>query len=260
MHSQLLQAFSAFAADPRADELTALILINQLLFPDLNTAALRSSLNELESAYRPPQPPWRFLAEQGFSGNVDDYGSLENSRLDRLLETRRGIPISLAVLLIHLARQAGLAADGINFPGHFLVRVDGRLIDPFQMEETTEAACLAGLPESAPRGAGAFDVAGPPAILLRMLNNLKFAFVGATAWDRALDVLDAQLALAPEEPALHLERGEYWSRLGVISSARDAFAEAERLSAGGMDPRLVEIGRVARDRLRGLAGENDVLH
>jgi regulator of sirC expression with transglutaminase-like and TPR domain len=128
------------------------------------------------------------------------------------------------------------------------------------MEETTEAACLAGLPESAPRGTDAFDVAGPPAILLRMLNNLKGAFVGSMAWHRALDILDAQLALVPEEPGLHLERGEYWSRLGVISSARDGFAEAARLTADRIEPRLVEIRRLARDRLHGLAGEDDVLH
>lgn len=260
MHQQLLQAFSAFAADPEADELAALILINRLLEPELDTAALRGSLSELESAYRPTQPPWMFLAEQGFGGNNDDYGSLDNSRLDRLLETRTGIPITLAVLLIHLARQAGLGAEGINFPGHFLARVDGLLIDPFRMQETTEEACLAGLSESAPRGGDVFDVAGPPAILLRMLNNLKFAFVSAMAWDRALDVLDAQLALVPEEPGLHLERGEYWSRMGVISSARDAFAEAERLTVDRVEPRLVEVRRLARDRLHGLAGENDVLH
>jgi len=237
-----------------------MILVNRLLAPELDIAHVRSSLSELESAYRPPQSPWEFLEEQGFGGNGDDYGALDNSRLDRLLETRSGIPISLAVLLIHLARRVGFTAEGINFPGHFLVRVDGRLIDPFKMQETTEDACLAGLPESAPRGADAFDVAGAPAILLRMLNNLKFAFVGAMAWHRALDVLDAQLTLVPEEPGLHLERGEYWSRLGVISSARDGFAEAERLAADRIEPRLVEIRRLARDRLHGLAGENDVLH
>ncbi len=76
-----------------------------------------------------------FYKESGFAGNVNDYYSPDNSFIHRVLETRRGIPISLAVLLIELAGHVGLNANGISFPGHFLVAVnlhDGTvIIDPF---------------------------------------------------------------------------------------------------------------------------------
>ena len=76
-----------------------------------------------------------FFDTARFAGNAEDYYSPDNSYLHRVLETRRGIPITLSVVLLELARHIGLDADGVSFPGHFLVRVKlgGGLvvIDPF---------------------------------------------------------------------------------------------------------------------------------
>jgi len=261
VEASLEQAFASFAADPQADELSALLLVNRLLAPALDLAQVRIGLQRLERALPPAQPPWRFLREQGFQGNESDYGSLDNSRLDRLLATRRGIPISLAVLLIHVARLAGHHAEGVNFPGHFLVRVDAHLIDPFHMLETTERACLEGRAELVGQpGEALFQVAAPAAMLIRMLNNLKLAFAGSMAWHRALDVVDAQIILLPDEPGLRLERGDFWRRLGVVSAARDSYQEASRLTQGAQDLRLQEISKAVLARLRNLDGESDVVH
>ena len=64
-----------------------------------------------------------FFHELGFAGNVNNYYDRRNSLLPAVLESRRGIPITLAVLYMEMAGQAGLAAHGISFPGHFLVKV-----------------------------------------------------------------------------------------------------------------------------------------
>ncbi|MEX1361933.1 MAG: transglutaminase-like domain-containing protein, partial [Nannocystaceae bacterium] len=74
---------------------------------------------------RPPSPAARaivsLLAERGFQGDGDHYEDPANSLLDRVIERGRGLPISLSVLAIHLARHAGVPLQGVGFPGHFLV-------------------------------------------------------------------------------------------------------------------------------------------
>ena len=82
-----------------------------------------------------------FFDELGFSGNLNNYYDPDNSYLHVMLRTRRGIPISLAVLWLELAQSIGLRAQGVSFPGHFLVKVrlpypnEGQVvIDPFMGE------------------------------------------------------------------------------------------------------------------------------
>ncbi len=79
-----------------------------------------------------------FFEELGFRGNVNNYYDPDNSFISQVLKTRQGIPISLAVLWLEVAWGVGLKATGVNFPGHFLIKVqlsspnDGQvIIDPF---------------------------------------------------------------------------------------------------------------------------------
>ena len=58
-----------------------------------------------------------------FSGNREHYDDPRNSFLNEVLDRRTGIPISLAIVYLEVARRAGLHVDGVNFPGHFLLRV-----------------------------------------------------------------------------------------------------------------------------------------
>jgi regulator of sirC expression with transglutaminase-like and TPR domain len=118
-----------------------------------------------------------FFDTARFAGNAEDYYSPDNSYLHRVLETRQGIPITLSIVLLELARHIGLDADGVSFPGHFLVRVKlgGGLvvIDPFtgdslsreelERRSTGFGASLAQLLKPASRRE----------ILRRMLRNLE---------------------------------------------------------------------------------------
>ena len=71
-----------------------------------------------------------FYDELGFAGNVNNYDDPQNSFIHCVISTRRGIPITLAVLWLELAKELGLKASGVSFPGHFLMKID--LPDPHE--------------------------------------------------------------------------------------------------------------------------------
>lgn len=81
----------------------------------------------------------------GIGGNVDDYDDPDNSYLNRVLASRRGIPISLSILWMEVGRRAGMEMQGVGLPGHFVVYAAGQLVDPFHYGEAIgfdEAASL----------------------------------------------------------------------------------------------------------------------
>ena len=258
MRESLLDDVRRFSNDPEADEFAAAMLVNRALEDNLDSLALQHRVQRLVVDCSEPVRPWLYLSQLGFGGNQASYNSLENSRLDWLLEQRRGIPISLGVLLIQVARSLGLEAVGINFPGHFLVRIGEQLVDPFRMTETSESECLAGLGEAGGQlsPAEVFRQASPMAVLLRMLNNLKYQFAQRGEWHRSLDMVDLQLAVEPDNPRLLVERGELWWRLGGIGAARDTLERALSLADG----RDEDVVKLARQRLHDLGSDDGVLH
>ncbi len=144
--------------------------------------------------------------EERFSGNRAHYDDFRNSLLNLVLERRVGIPITLALVYIEVARRAGLDASGVAFPGHFLVRVaggpDALILDPFNGgAEVDDAGCQALLA----RHAGP-DVALEPAMLrpctprqflARMLNNLKRTYVEWRSFPQARWVTELLLTTEP---------------------------------------------------------------
>jgi regulator of sirC expression with transglutaminase-like and TPR domain len=124
-----------------------LLLISRLHAPDLDTAACAARLDRMAEDLMLRLDPGdgvdaliaglaRYVHhEQGFSANTDDYYDIANSYLHTLLETRRGIPISLSCLYLLLAQRLHLPFYGVGMPGHFLVRYnDGhetRIVDPY---------------------------------------------------------------------------------------------------------------------------------
>jgi regulator of sirC expression with transglutaminase-like and TPR domain len=144
-----------------------------------------------------------YRVEQGFAGNLVDYYHPDNSYIHRVLETRRGIPISLAVILIELAGHIGLDAHGVSFPGHFLVRIDlfdGMVvIDPFagaslDLEEIETRAAPHGFELQA-----LLTPAPPARILARMLNNLHAIFAERGASEH-LERIETRLRWLAELP------------------------------------------------------------
>ncbi len=162
-----------------------------------------------------------FFHDLSFGGNVNDYYDPDNSYLNAVLRTRRGIPISLAVLWMELAHGLDLQARGVGFPGHFMLKVTlpkGQVvIDPFTGKSLSREELSERLePYKRSNGlVGDFDVplglylqpASPREIIGRMLRNLKEVHRAQEDWQRAIAVQDRLVALFPEAWGEHRDRG-----------------------------------------------------
>lgn len=149
----------------------------------------------------------RFLfEEQGFHGSRTQYYDASNSYLNEVIDDREGLPITLSVLYMELARRVGLKAEGVGLPGHFIVRVhldDGqsRLVDVFERgQELTEAACRQRVGEiTGLKWNDAYlDPQPAEAIIVRMLRNLNRVANGAQDWEAGLRYTRAILAIEPD--------------------------------------------------------------
>lgn len=175
-----------------------------------------------------------FYQELGFAGNVNDYYDPGNSLLGTVLRTRRGIPITLAVLYIEFANAIGLDACGVSFPGHFLVKLhmpEGEVvIDPFTGQSLSREQLdelLApyrrrhGLEGDFEMPLGLFlQAAEPREVLARMLRNLKEIHRSAGDWSRLVAVMNRLVVLLPDAWEERRDRGLAHAELGNRDAAR----------------------------------------
>jgi regulator of sirC expression with transglutaminase-like and TPR domain len=201
----------------------------------------------------------------GFSGNSDDYYDPRNSYLNEVLDRRTGIPITLAVLYMEIGRMIGLRLEGISFPGHFLVRLrvgKGTLVlDPFsggvpQSEKDLRERLKRVIPRAAaggvPVGKLPLDQFLEPAskrqILARLLRNLKGIYREADKPERALEVLNRMILVAPESAVELRDRGLVYQRLEcwrpALNDLRDYLERApEALDAEEMRAKVMELSQ-----------------
>lgn len=207
----------------------------------------------------------------GYDGDRVTYDDMANANLVRVIDRKRGLPVALGLIYIHAGRANGWAVSGVNFPGHFLVRLNGMvqggpppvMIDPFSGgqvlgEDDVESllARVRGLEDDAdglPTRAD-LDTALAPvsarAVLLRLQNNIYTRALQARDTKRANAILARMTAIAPRDPALWLERGRLDGELGNLMSARAAFARAAELALAEGRTQIVREARAAGDRLR----------
>jgi regulator of sirC expression with transglutaminase-like and TPR domain len=210
-----------------------------------------------------------FFRELGFAGNVNNYYDRRNSYLHEVIATRRGIPITLALLYMELAGQIGLHARGVAFPGHFLVKLRmprGEVVlDPFTGESLSREVLderLApyrrrhGLVGDFETPLGLFLQAAPPRdILARMLRNLKEIHTSESDWVRALAVSHRLVILLPRVWEEHRDRALVWAELGQYAAAIDDLEHylehrSDAADAPGLRQRLLELKRRVSPRLR----------
>jgi regulator of sirC expression with transglutaminase-like and TPR domain len=176
-----------------------------------------------------------FFRDLGFGGNVNNFYDIGNSYLHRVIETRRGIPITLALLYGEIAGSLGLQARGVSFPGHFLVkmRMPGGevVIDPFDgrslsREELDERLApyrrRRGLLDEFDAPLGLFlQTATPRDVLARMLGNLKEIHLTHEDWPRLVAVQDRLVRLLPAAWEERRDRGLARGELSDIEAAID---------------------------------------
>lgn len=239
--SEIHQQFIEIAnSEPDCAELaTAVVLLAAIENPGLDINQCRAQLEQLgdsaclaidstaENSEQRAQYLCDFLHdEQRFSGNQLDYGAPANSQIDKVLESRCGIPISLAFLYIYVGEALGWAMAGIGFPGHFLVSVRGKpqtLIDPFKGAPLTEGECVSLIQraqgDDAVLRAEHLRPITYKAMLQRMLVNLKRNYLQQSSWNDALRILNLLLALAPNDLRLRYERAISLEKLDCFAAA-----------------------------------------
>jgi regulator of sirC expression with transglutaminase-like and TPR domain len=209
-----------------------------------------------------------FFQELGFSGNVNDSDDPRNSYVHCVLETRRGIPITLALLNVELANQVGHDACGISFPGHFLAKVhmpQGEIvIDPFTGQSMSRDALDALLVPYRRRGArnGLGDAplvsflqpAQPREVIARMLRNLKEVFRSSQDAARLLGISERLVILLPEAWEERRDRGLVHAALGARFPAMADLAGYLEHAPDAPDrpairKRLAELGHDGASRL-----------
>ena len=172
-----------------------------------------------------------FYQELGFSGNFNDYYNPDNSYLHKVLSTRRGIPISLAVIYMELAQQIGLDVKGVSFPGHFLMKLSVKtgdiILDPFngaslsreEIEERLEPYFINGRNPNDPPLASYLANATERSILVRMLRNLKAVYAEQPQWKELLSVQQKLVILLPDEIEERRDRGLAYANLDCPNAA-----------------------------------------
>lgn len=150
--------------------------------------------------------------EQGFHGSRTDYGHRSNSYVNEALDDREGLPITLSIVYIELARQLDLNVVGVGMPGHFLVRHepkngDTQLVDVFnrgKLISKEDAQALFTDVNERPWQDAFLNTIAPPAILERMLRNLFNAATETADIERLLKYSEAVIAIRPESAEDHL--------------------------------------------------------
>ena len=170
--------------------------------------------------------------EVGLHGNTGQYYSHENSFLNRVLETRTGIPITLSLIFLEVGRRLGLRCSGVGLPGHFIVGLEdsGEYLDPFNAGALLSAEDCRTLVQNMSGGqlewTGQFLAPYTKLdILFRVLNNLKSVYMQTKEYTKAVGVIQRMAIISPGLPSLyqeqawcHAQQHEYRLAIGVLEA------------------------------------------
>ena len=260
--SGFVDEFTRVASSSDAELATSVLLIARLGYPRLDPAPYLAKLDKMGEAvakrlsktdgHGTPHGSIDLLNQylfhdQGFTGNTKDYEDPRNSFFNQVLERRTGIPITLALVYIEVARRAGVRVDGVNFPGHFLLRFplgaehghdSAVFVDPFRRGAVmSETDCRSLLRE---RTGDAIEFqpqmlapATKQQILARVLVNLKRIYVGMRSFPQGFALTELLLALDPSALNELRDRGLLAYQLNDFAAAlRDLEAYLRFASSG----------------------------
>jgi regulator of sirC expression with transglutaminase-like and TPR domain len=184
----------------------------------------------------------------GLKGNQRDYYHPDNSYLNRVLDTRRGIPISLSIIWLEVARRLKWPVGGVALPGHFLVRLDDPerfvLVDPFHGGRTLSLGDCQNLVEQGYDGKVPFttDYLRPVNtrnILLRLLNNLRNIFLTLNDLPRVAEIIQRMSAVEPTNGRYMQELAAVCCRRGDVRGACTHLKRYLHHLPNGRDSKLV---------------------
>ena len=262
----LIREFTAVATSPDPGLAEPALLIARLGYSGLDPAPWLARLDEMGAAaaerlsasdlsaapHGTIDTLNRYLfEEQGYAGNIANFDDPRNSFLNQVLERRTGIPITLALVYIEVARRAGVQVDGVNFPGHFLLRFpldpeddddnhdSAVLIDPFHggavLSETDCRTLLRKHADTVAFQPRLLTPATKQQILVRMLVNLKRIYVRMRSFPQGRAITELLLAINPSALSELRDRGLFAYHLNDHTAALRDLETYLRFVARGND-------------------------
>ena len=275
MDNEIRNRFARLAAQPDADIRLdeAALLIAAEAEQDISVEHYLSELDDLAVRFKadgrfqkgldiPVSALVNYIHDDlGFSGNITDFYDPTNSYLNRVIDYKHGIPISLALVHISIGSRLNIPVSGISFPGHFLVQYgggNGTIVDPFSGRELSRTDCQNMLEQIAgPRAKlkeEYFSPASPRDVLIRMLDNLKQIFWRQKSWEESKACIDRQLLLFPEREEFNVQLGAVYEMQGNTALAHHTYTQVLQ---GASDDQLKQL---ASKRLLALVSHSKTIH
>lgn len=229
--------------EEQIDLAKAALYIAQEQYPDLDPGEYLNALDTMaDEVQRLPaqQYPLRIIQninqylydDLGFTGNTTDYYDPRNSFLNEVIDRRIGIPITLSLVYLEVARRIDFPMVGVGMPGHFIIRpavpqmeifVDafnrGEVMFPEDCQERLTQ--VYGQPVTL--NPSFLESVTPRQFLVRMLTNLKFIYLQRQEWELALAAVERILLLFPGVPVELRDRGFIYYQMGRWAAAGDDF-------------------------------------
>ena len=237
--SQAQQRFRHLIAEPRLNLAAAALCPAQEIYPDCDPAACYQQLDDIATAISPNISAYplktiqainyQLYTELGFSGNQIDYYDPDNSYLNRVLERKLGIPITLALVYLEVAQRLDFPMVGVGMPGHFLIRPTieemAIYVDPFNQGEVLFAPDCQAIFHRLYGTNAAWNLAylnpiNAKSLLARLLTNLKLIYLNRRDLRHTLTILDYLLLLSPNQPSNSRDRGLVHYQLQNLLAAR----------------------------------------
>ena len=257
-------------AESEIDLADAALQLARVDAPDADWHATRSHLSELarraaavaqrlerSSAAARARVLSRLLVDrEGYCGDDETYDDPANANLIQVISRRRGLPVTLGILWIHCARAAGWEAHGLDFPGHFVIALEGQgapaVLDVFQGGHVLDARDLRALLDrvegrGAPLRPAMMQPMGDRAVLLRLQNNIKVRRMQVGDLSGGLACLEDMLRIAPDVADLWQEAAWLNRRLERLAGAIRCFQRFLELAP---DAPSAMSSRAAMDELR----------
>jgi regulator of sirC expression with transglutaminase-like and TPR domain len=233
-------------ADSEIDIGNAALQLARVDAPDADWRAAARHLSDLAqgavrraTALGDPDLPARaaelaelLAGEFGYAGDTDTYDDPANANLIRVIERRRGLPVALGVIWLHAARAAGWGTHGVDFPGHFLVALEGHknqvVVDVFNGGLVMSARELRALlkrveGEKAELRPGLLQPMSTRRVLLRFQNNIMTRRLEAGDLRGGLRCTEDMLLIAPDQAELWRQAGIMNQRLEQVAAAKDCY-------------------------------------
>jgi regulator of sirC expression with transglutaminase-like and TPR domain len=252
--AEFLKRLSAAGEGPH-DIAAAALALAALDHPDVKLEPFHNHLSEIAEAARGEAEFSRdaevaaralstvVMGQFGYEGDQMHYDDPLNADLISVIERRRGLPVALGILYIHAARAAGLQAQGLSAPGHFLLAIGVKggeaVIDPFNGGAASDRERLSppvlgqlGFAEEP----GALEPVSDIEVLLRLQNNIKTRALARRDTGRAIDILWRMLLFAPTRDHLWLELARLQESIGALGAARSSYEQCLAHAKASVSP------------------------